>query len=91
MSGYVGGGYGRSLGVRRSGGRQPLHDPDAEGALVLHTPASLSEHEKLKVRRRNENCFRRKSDKSCQKLDEKETRREFYPDKFTDYLINLVL
>ena len=47
--GYVGGTYGRSLGVRRAGGRQPLHDPDAEGALVLHEPVLLSEHEKLKV------------------------------------------
>ena len=45
----MGGGYGRSLGVRRSGGRQPLHDPEAEGALVLYTPRELSEHEKLKV------------------------------------------
>ena len=48
-TGYVGGSYGRSLGVRRTGGRQPLHDPDAEGALVLHEPVLLSEHEKLKV------------------------------------------
>ncbi len=48
-SGYVGGGYGRSLGVRRTGGRQPLHDPDAEGALVLFTPRELTEHERLKV------------------------------------------
>jgi hypothetical protein len=47
--GYVGGGYGRSLGVRRTGGRQPLHDPEAEGALVLYRPKELSEHEKLKV------------------------------------------
>jgi hypothetical protein len=49
FSGYVGGGYGRSLGVRRTGGRQPLHDPDAEGALVLFTPRELTEHERLKV------------------------------------------
>ncbi|XP_023329719.1 DNA repair and recombination protein RAD54-like [Eurytemora carolleeae] len=49
IKGYVGGSYGRSLGVRRTGGRQPLHDPDAEGALVLHEPVLLSEHEKLKV------------------------------------------
>jgi len=35
--------------VRRTGGRQPLHDPDAEGALVLFTPRELTEHERLKV------------------------------------------
>jgi hypothetical protein len=52
ISGYVGGGYGRSLGVRRTGGRQPLHDPEAEGALVLFCPRELSEHEKLKVGRK---------------------------------------
>ena len=48
IPGYTGGGYGRSLGVRRAGGRQPLHDPFAEGALVLYDPPELSEHEKLK-------------------------------------------
>eukprot|EP00092_Neocalanus_flemingeri_P002665 GFUD01002853.1.p1 GENE.GFUD01002853.1~~GFUD01002853.1.p1 ORF type:complete len:758 (-),score=233.91 GFUD01002853.1:204-2477(-) len=47
--GYTGSGYGRSLGVRRSGGRQPLHDPLQEGALILFDPPELSEHEKLKV------------------------------------------
>ena len=41
--------YGKCLGVRRSGGRQPLHDPEAENALVLFEPKELSEHEKLKV------------------------------------------
>ena len=49
IAGYTGSGYGRSLGVRRSGGRQPLHDPDAEGSLVLYSPPELSEHERLKV------------------------------------------
>jgi len=49
IKGYVGGGYGRSLGVRRAGGRQPLHDPDGETALILHHPVDLSEHEKMKV------------------------------------------
>ena len=48
IPGYTGGGYGRSLGVRRAGGRQPLHDPLAENALVLYDPPELSEHEKLK-------------------------------------------
>lgn len=49
IPGYTGGGYGRSLGVRRSGGRQPLHDPEAEAALVLYFPPELSEHDKLKT------------------------------------------
>merc|ERR1719244_1430140 len=49
IPGYTGSGYGRSLGVRRSGGRQPLHDPLEEGALVLFNPPELSEHEKMKV------------------------------------------
>ena len=49
IPGYTGGSYGRSLGVRRSGGRQPLHDPYAEGALVLYDPPEQSEHEKLKT------------------------------------------
>ena len=47
--GYVKTGYGGSLGVRRSGGRQPLHDPEAEGALVLYRPAVISQHDKLTV------------------------------------------
>ncbi|CAF4211011.1 unnamed protein product, partial [Rotaria magnacalcarata] len=38
---------GRGLGVRRSGGRQSLYDPEEEGALVLYTPPELSEHDKL--------------------------------------------
>ena len=41
--------YGRSLGVRRSGARQPLHDPEEEGALVLYSPPPVSEHDKLKL------------------------------------------
>lgn len=49
IAGYTGGGFGRSLGVRRAGGRQPLHDPEAENALVLYWPRDLSEHEKLKT------------------------------------------
>ena len=39
----------RSLGVRRSGARQPLHDPDGENALVLFTPPEISEHDRLKI------------------------------------------
>ena len=49
IKGYVNSGYGRSLGVRRSGGRQPLHDPEGEGALVLYYPPEIPEHEKLSV------------------------------------------
>ncbi|XP_071450348.1 DNA repair and recombination protein RAD54-like [Hetaerina americana] len=39
----------RALGVRRSGGRRPLHDPFEPDALVLYEPPELSAHEKLKV------------------------------------------
>ncbi len=35
--------------MRRMGARQPLHDPDEEGALVLYAPPEISEHDKLKV------------------------------------------
>jgi hypothetical protein len=41
--------YGRSLGIRRSGSRQPLHNPEAEGALVLYAPPEISEHDRLKA------------------------------------------
>ena len=40
---------GRALGVRRQGTRQPLHDPDEEGALVLYSPQELSAHELMKT------------------------------------------
>ena len=49
MANYTPSAYGRSLGVRRSGARQPLHDPDEPGALVLFAPPELSEHERMKV------------------------------------------
>ncbi|KAL8581410.1 DNA repair and recombination protein RAD54-like [Nucella lapillus] len=39
----------RALGVRRQGGRQPLHDPDEDGALVLHTPPEVSAHDLMKM------------------------------------------
>ena len=35
--------------MRRSGARQPLHDPDAENALVLYSPPEISEHDRLKI------------------------------------------
>ena len=41
--------HGRSLGLKRSGARQPLHDPYEENALVLYEPPELTEHEKLKT------------------------------------------
>ncbi|KAK4320055.1 hypothetical protein Pmani_009061 [Petrolisthes manimaculis] len=41
------GGFWRGLGIRRSGVRRPLHDPDEPGALVLYLPTQLSATEKL--------------------------------------------
>ena len=41
--------YARSLGTRRQGTRQPLHDPDEENALVLYAPVELSAHDLMKV------------------------------------------
>jgi DNA repair and recombination RAD54-like protein len=46
---YQGSGYNRALGIRRQGTRQPLHDPEAENALILYTPQELTAHELLKV------------------------------------------
>ncbi|XP_021339494.1 DNA repair and recombination protein RAD54-like [Mizuhopecten yessoensis] len=46
---YKGSCLGKALGVRRQGARQPLHDPEKEGALILYTPTELSAHEQLKV------------------------------------------
>lgn len=39
----------KSLGTRRQGTRQPLHDPDAENAVILYSPPELSAQELLKV------------------------------------------
>lgn len=41
--------YGKSLGIRRLGSRQPLHDPEAENALVLFEPPLISEHDRMKM------------------------------------------
>jgi DNA repair and recombination RAD54-like protein len=41
--------YGRCLGVRRQGARQPLHDPFEENALVVYEPPEISEHDKIKA------------------------------------------
>uniref|UniRef100_A0A0P4W6W4 DNA repair and recombination protein RAD54-like n=2 Tax=Scylla olivacea TaxID=85551 RepID=A0A0P4W6W4_SCYOL len=48
IANYVSQGH-RGLGVRRSGVRQPLHDPDEPDALVLYRPKELSAHEKMTV------------------------------------------
>ncbi|XP_033103595.1 DNA repair and recombination protein RAD54-like [Anneissia japonica] len=37
----------RGLGVRRQGAKQPLHDPNEEGALVLYSPPVMSAHDQL--------------------------------------------
>ncbi|GBO11960.1 DNA repair and recombination protein RAD54-like [Araneus ventricosus] len=37
----------RTLGLRRSGVKTVLHDPNEEGALVLYTPATTTTHEQL--------------------------------------------
>ena len=39
----------RVLGVRKNGTKQPLHDPDEEGSLVLYSPPEISAHEQLRV------------------------------------------
>ncbi|XP_054162864.1 DNA repair and recombination protein RAD54-like [Oppia nitens] len=49
INGYKGGSY-RSLGVRLSGGRHPLHDPEAENALILYTPPPMTKEEMMKVK-----------------------------------------
>ncbi|XP_040573865.1 DNA repair and recombination protein RAD54-like [Lepeophtheirus salmonis] len=49
IANYAGSSSGRSLGIRRSGNRVALHDPDTENALVLYTPPEISEHEKLSL------------------------------------------
>ncbi|XP_071952084.1 DNA repair and recombination protein RAD54-like isoform X2 [Antedon mediterranea] len=45
---------GRALGVRRQGAKQPLHDPNEEGALVLYSPQTLSAHDQIVVDRENQ-------------------------------------
>lgn len=37
----------KSLGLRRSGVRTALHDPDEEGALVLYEPSEIAVHDQL--------------------------------------------
>ena len=45
---YSGPTIGKALGLKRAGVRQPLHDPDEPGALVVYSPPELSAHDKLK-------------------------------------------
>ena len=45
----VNSGLGRCLGMRSRGMKCALHDPHADGALVLFTPSELTAHEKLTV------------------------------------------
>lgn len=40
---------GRFLGLRLSGPRRPLHDPDDPNALIVYSPPEMSEHDRLKV------------------------------------------
>lgn len=40
----------KALGIKRQGAKRALHDPDAEGALILYHPSDISAHEQLKVR-----------------------------------------
>ena len=42
-------GLGRCLGMRSQGMKCALHDPLADGALVLYTPSELTAHEKFTV------------------------------------------
>jgi len=49
LKNYTPSSYGRCLGVRRLGARQPLHDPFEENALVLYAPPEISEHDKIKL------------------------------------------
>nr|CAD2127929.1 unnamed protein product [Meloidogyne enterolobii] len=49
IRGYTGMPSNRFLGMRMSAVRCSLHDPYAEGALVLFTPPELSAHEQMKI------------------------------------------
>jgi DNA repair and recombination RAD54-like protein len=49
IANYTGPTNGRALGLRRSGVRQALHDPEEPGALILYSPPELSAHDKLKT------------------------------------------
>ncbi|XP_033331279.1 DNA repair and recombination protein RAD54-like [Megalopta genalis] len=40
---------GRSLGIRLSGPRRPLYDPEEANALIVYSPPEISEHDRLKL------------------------------------------
>ncbi|XP_076650368.1 DNA repair and recombination protein RAD54-like okr isoform X1 [Halictus rubicundus] len=40
---------GRSLGIRLSGPRRPLYDPEEANALIVYAPPEISEHDRLKL------------------------------------------
>lgn len=40
---------GRSLGIRLSGPRTALHDPEEANALIVYSPPEMSEHDRLKL------------------------------------------
>lgn len=44
---FVGSGMSKSLGMRRKSVKCCLHDPFAEGALVLYSPPEVSAHDQL--------------------------------------------
>lgn len=46
---YVSSYCSKSLGLKRTQVRRPLHDPDEPNALVLYLPKSIPEHEKMKM------------------------------------------
>lgn len=39
----------RALGLKRAGVRKALHDPFADGALVLYEPPTLTAHDLIKA------------------------------------------
>ncbi|VDN58976.1 unnamed protein product [Dracunculus medinensis] len=49
VPGYISSGTAPALGLRHSTIRCALHDPYAEGALVLFTPPSMNAHDALKI------------------------------------------
>ncbi|XP_015782162.1 DNA repair and recombination protein RAD54-like [Tetranychus urticae] len=50
IKGYTGSSFYKSLGIRRSGVKRPLHDPFADNALILYEPPEYSEHDKLSLK-----------------------------------------
>lgn len=40
---------GRALGLRLSGPRRALHDPDAPNALIVYVPPEYTKHDSMKI------------------------------------------